>query len=122
MLDGKEIPVEPIPNPSLEHLISLPEYRNSTLVDKFSTQAGIAPVVAFTDLDGTLFAKGKEAVTGEFLKMLKGQNIPLVAVTGRDLESSITGNNPQPEFDVVCAAVGTEIWVRQKDGNYLLDQ
>lgn len=116
--------------PSLEKLRLLPEYQNSTLLRKFSAQAKKVPNAAFVDLDGTLFIKTANQqpedkypqATAEFLRLIDQQHVPLVAVTGRDLELSIADNIPQPDFDVVCAAVGTEIWVRQKDGSYLLDE
>lgn len=112
-----------------------PEYRNSILVSLLAKQLEIGrrPFLAATDIDGTWYVRtqpgeSREKIlresTEETLQFLNENHIPLGASTGRDLESVFAEQRKGnlPAFAFLVTAVGTEIWVRQIDGHYLLDK
>ena len=119
---------------ALQELSQRPDYANSTLLNKFQLQKDTRPLCSFSDIDGTYVfnstdpldqAKYRQA-TGELTNLLAAENIGNIAVTGRDLRMVTEGQSPKtenlPQFDVIVAAVGTEIYVRQTDGTYRLDE
>lgn len=126
------------------------EYANAAVCDKLERQIrentfqGLT-VANFTDIDGTfiydyrptpeettplspdelkllLQTRNQEhmVATQELTELLNKNNAPIIAVSGRDF-NMVRADNRLPQFDLVVGSVGTEIWIKQKDGSYQLD-
>lgn len=125
-------------------------YQYSTLLEKLNRQHeekefGDFLVAVFSDIDGTFIYvwkpteedrkdKPEELVafreafqkvrfhwsTTRTNQFLEEHNIPIIAVMGRDLKM-VQEDQRLPKFDGVASAVGTEVYIKQKDGTYQLD-
>jgi hydroxymethylpyrimidine pyrophosphatase-like HAD family hydrolase len=108
------------------------EYTNSTLFPKLKRQLrdNAKAYTLFSDIDGTAIYKGGNLVHNQeqtklLAEELEFNNIPLVLVTGRDIDlvknNQVPNGDMIPLADVLCTDVGTTIHVLQKDGVYLQD-
>lgn len=124
------------PQNKIEKLSESSDYKDSVILGNLLEQKIIpdSKVAIFSDIDGTMtnpenFSKGKKALNLTSL-FLDKHKVPLVAVSGRDISlirsGQINGKDFDklglPQFPVCIGAVGTEIYVLQKNGEYKLDQ
>lgn len=137
----------------LKALLERPEYKNSTIVEKFQRQLDSNEfegmmLTAFTDIDGTFISvlwptdsekqnlppsalkmiyeeinSPRIKATEEITEFLYRHNIPIIAVTGRDIPmvEELNQIGITPKFDMIAGAVGTELDVLQKDNIYKRD-
>jgi HAD superfamily hydrolase (TIGR01484 family) len=114
------------------------DYQDSVVVDKLDmqlrVQGDLTAAAVFTDIDGTYLGQSNDPhevsafrkATLDMESQLAASHIPLIAVTGRELYMVQDMQSPAPEalpkFDIVVAAVGTEIHILQKDGSYKKDE
>lgn len=103
----------------------LPEYyQNSILYSKLQERKkwGAEPVILFSDIDKTFFDKNNPGASQKLAEALESAQVGLIYVTGR----GGMGINPEdknlPLPDVVVSNAGTQIYIKQKDGAYLLDE
>ena len=137
-------------NETVNNLRNQKEYTNAAVCDKLETQIkenafqGLT-IANFTDIDETfiydyrptqkdsttlgpeelkLFIQTKNqehmVATQELTELLNKNNAPIIAVSGRDI-NMVQADSRLPQFDLVVGSVGTEIWIKQKDGSYQLD-
>lgn len=128
-----------------------PPYKSSTLLKKLELQKKSKifrgkTVIAFTDIDGTYlenkhytpyknvieFQKPRyEDAASSFTIFLDSYNIPIVAVTGRQLHEVFNGqingldyeDQHLPIFDGIAPSVGTQLYILQDENeiNYVKD-
>src|SRR5437763_1504869 len=83
--------------------------------------------VLFTDIDGTFIYEHEKVTetTQKLQKLLADKHIPIVAVSGRDLlslERLQASTSYKLDFDALIGSVGTEIWIRQNNSDFLKHQ
>lgn len=98
-----------------------PTYAGSDFLKILAIQDrdGRARTAVFSDVDNTFFRPDRADASFKLLHVLRGDEIPVIAVTGNDfsiikrkVESGIL-----PRFHVVIGSAGTEIWVlKEQDG------
>ncbi len=98
-------------------------FKDSSIADKIKRRegAGLSPVALFTDIDNTFYRKGQVEATHKLECVLLDNDWGLTYVTGRDFQM-VDEQTDLPKADVVVGAVGTEIYVRSKDGKYAMDE
>lgn len=98
-------------------------YENSAIAGKIEKrrELGLSPVALFSDIDNTFYKKGMVETTNRLNQVLGKNDWGLIYVTGRDFPG-VEQQTDLPKADVVVGAVGTEIFVRQKDDSYTADE
>lgn len=83
----------------------------------------------FTDIDDSFYLPDDPTATQQLFNELKGKDIPVVAVTGNQIQvvEERIARADLPHFQAICSSVGSQIWVLTPDpktGNprYSLDQ
>jgi len=108
---------------SSEEAERLPElYKNSVLVGKLRRQGRHgSSVILVSDIDRTFLLKDKPEKTSTAFEVLGENNIPVIFATGRNIEG-VEGDENLPRADAVLSAVGTEIYIRQPNGELIKDE
>lgn len=98
-------------------------YKESSLADKIERRRalGLSPVSMFSDIDNTFYRKGEAETTEKLSEILNRNNWGIIYITGRDFPM-VDNQEDLPKADVVVGAVGTEIFVRDKEGGYQQDE
>lgn len=113
---------EPISGPELENLPEV--YPNSTIFAKLQGRQnwGQDPVVTFFDIDRTFLDRDNPQATEDFAEVLEKASIANILVTGRGGTGVDRNDSTITLADVVVSNAGTQIYVRQKNGQYLRDE
>lgn len=98
-------------------------FENSTILGKIETRMdhGKQPVALFADIDNTFYHPEETEAMHDLYHLIGENNYGLIYVTGRDLPI-VEGQKDLPQADIVVTAVGTEIYVRTKEGQYVADE
>ena len=102
---------------------TLPEaYQGSPFLDKLKRQAeeGHREVLV-SDIDWTFYHQDLPSETDQLFQLLEKNGIPIAYCTGRGLEK-VVSQDDLPLPDLAIPAVGTEIWVKDREGELRSDQ
>jgi len=124
-LIASETPVGQISSPETKTVKNV--YLNSEFSSMLQSQErdGKVPAALFTDIDNSFFRQDRKEASKQLFDGLQQEGYPVVAVTGRSLDQVERriqlGDFPQ--FTIIAAAVGTEIYVlHDKDGQKVYEK
>lgn len=98
-------------------------FANSTIQGKIETRIGQGkqPVALFTDIDHTFYHPEETEAMADLYHLIEDNKYGLIYVTGRDLPM-VLEQKDLPQTDIIVTAVGTEIYIRTRDGEYAADE
>lgn len=98
-------------------------YENSNIAAKIQhrLEKGQRPLALFSDIDNTFYRKDQVEAMQALDQVMEEEKMAKIYITGRD-QPMVESQTDLPKADIVAGAVGTEIYVKQKDGGYKLDE
>jgi len=124
-LATSEAPASQISSPETKTVKNV--YVDSEFSSMLASQErdGRVPAALFTDIDNSFFRQDRKEASKQLFDDLQREGYPVVAVTGRSLDA--TERRIQigdfPQFPIIAAAVGTEIYVlHDKNGQKVYEK